>query len=130
MAFAVTAMMGSSCRSGNLADLLDGRDAVHLGHHDVHENDVDGRILPHVLDGLTAVVRGDHRHALLVEDGGERENIPHVVIDDEYLPIGEHLLRLAQRFELLARLLAERVEAAVEEEYSLLQQSLARRGLA
>src|SRR5436190_14659117 len=53
-------------------DLLDGGDAVHLRHHDVHQHDVDVGIALHDLDRLAAVVRRDHLHAFLVEHRGER----------------------------------------------------------
>ena len=43
IAFAVTAMIGTSLHAGNLADLADRVDAVHLRHHDVHQDHVDRR---------------------------------------------------------------------------------------
>ena len=44
IALAVTAMIGSVAARGNLADLADRVDAVHLRHHDVHQHDVDVRL--------------------------------------------------------------------------------------
>src|SRR5262245_3517738 len=66
-----------------LADLLRRRDAVHLRHHDVHQHDVDAGIVLHHAYGLPAVVGGHDLHPLLVEHGGEREDVAHVVVDDQ-----------------------------------------------
>ena len=83
MAFAVSAMMGSFGHVGHLPDFARGLQAVHLGHHDVHQDEVDARACLELPQRLPAVARDLDLGALGLEHAGQREDVPHVVLDDQ-----------------------------------------------
>ena len=110
-------MIGRSLHARQLADLLHRVDAVHLRHHDVHQHDVDARvasarcwIASRPLSAETII------HAVLVQHRGQREDVAHVVVDDQHLLALEHALRAVQVLERLALVLRHRGRAAVQEE--------------
>ena len=72
---------------GHLADLADRVDAVHLRHHDVHQDHVDRRRRAcSDADRRAPVVVRDDLHALVLEQRREREDVAHVVVDDHRAP--------------------------------------------
>ena len=85
IALAVTATIGKLAAARELADLLHRRDAVHLRHHDVHQDDVDLGVRLDEADRLAAGFGRDDRHAFVVENGREGEDVAHVVVDDQRL---------------------------------------------
>ena len=96
MAFAVTAMIGSSCPADSLRARLHGGDAVHLGHHDVHQHDVEIAPPGEHVEGVPAIVGRSDLHAVFLEHGSERKDVAHVVVDDQ------HLLAFERRVDLVA----------------------------
>ena len=89
MALAVTATIGSSLNCENLADGAHRVDAVHLGHHDVHQHDVDvGRGLQQV-DRVAARFGRDGHHVVALQHAGQREDVADVVVDDQHLLAGQ-----------------------------------------
>src|SRR5919106_817245 len=113
-----------------LPDLLDGLDAVHLRHHDVHQHDVDLDVALDLLDRVAAVVRRDDLHSLLIEHRGEREDVAHVVVDDERALAFQYPVRRVQVLEELALGGRHARGAAVQEEVDVVEQPLARVRLA
>ena len=55
-----------------------------------------GRRLEH-LDALAAVLGEDDLHAVLLERARQREDVAHVVVDDEHLAAVERRVVLARR---------------------------------
>ena len=92
-------MIGRVRNSGASADFAHRLVAVHLGHHDVHEHDAQvGRSL-NDLDGAPAVGRADHVHLVVLEQGGEREDVARVVVDHEHLAAAQDFLRAVEPLE-------------------------------
>ena len=67
IALAVTATIGRFLQLRDLADLAHRLDAVHLRHHDVHQHDVDVRLVLQDADRVAAVVGRDDRHVVLLQ---------------------------------------------------------------
>jgi hypothetical protein len=107
-----------------LADLAGGLVAVHLGHHDVHQDDVDVRVLAEGLDALAAVLGVDDRHAVPLEHTRDGENVANVVVDDQHALAAEHRVGVV---DLAQHLLLGRGQVglhAVEEQGRLVEQVL------
>ena len=58
--------------------------AVQVGHHRVHQHDVDLGVLGEQPDAVGAVVGVEHRHAVQLQRAGQREDVAHVVVDDQH----------------------------------------------
>ena len=81
----MTAISGTSASCGRLADLLHGFVAVHVGHHDVDQSDVNaGRLLEND-DAVLAALGVEDLGVIALEDAGQRIDVADVVIDDEDL---------------------------------------------
>src|SRR3546814_18266404 len=57
--------------------------AVHFGHHDVDEGDIDPFILIEDGDPLLAALRVEHFRVIALKDACEGVDVPYVVIDDQ-----------------------------------------------
>ena len=77
-------MIGRRRNAGLLPDRLDGLVAVHLRHHDVHQRDRDVRRRLERRDRLAPGRRREHLHPAPLEHAAEREDVPHVVVDDQH----------------------------------------------
>src|SRR5579875_2323808 len=111
------------------ADCLNRLVAVHLGHHDVHEHDVDvGRLLQG-LQGVLAGLRVDDVHVVSLKGAGHRENVPHVVIDDENFSAREDRVHVPGALQDLPLLLGQIGLHPVQEKRGLVQKPLGRAGL-
>ena len=102
-------MIGSFFHSAFLRISRVAVEAVHLGHHHVHQHEVDATALParelfERLQGLPAVAGDLDDGAARLEDAGQGEDVAHVVLDHEDAPalergvaaarLREHLLLL------------------------------------
>ena len=119
-------MIGSCSNSGDLAHGLHRLVAVHLRHHDVHQDEVDVRVRAERLDPVPAVLGEDDLHAVRLEHGGEREDVAHVVVDDQHLLALEHRLGAVELLEHAPLRLRQPRLDAVEEERRLVEQPLRR----
>src|SRR3546814_8109839 len=63
--------------------------AVHFGHHDVDEGDIDPFILIEDGDPLLAALRVEHFRVIALKDACEGVDVPYVVIDDQNPGAGE-----------------------------------------
>jgi hypothetical protein len=70
----------------HLADRGGGGVAIHLGHHHVHQHEIDVIAGLQDLDTLMPARRVDHGEPVELQDAGDRERVPQVVIDDEHPP--------------------------------------------
>ena len=68
--------------AGQAADRLGGGDAVHLGHHDVHQHEVEAAALDR-LDGLAAVLHRLDPVAHALEHAGGDQAVGRVVLGDQ-----------------------------------------------
>ena len=112
---------------GALADAAQRLVAVHLRHHDVHQDDVDVRVLLELGERALAVLGVDHVHLVALEQRRQREDVAQVVVDDEHVALRE--LRIALREPAQHALLAlgqVRLDA-VQEQRGLVEQPLHRR---
>ena len=71
------------------ADPLHRLVAVHLGHHDVDQRDVDAGSLLEDRDALGAALGVEHFGAVRLEHAGQRVDVADVVVDDEHLRAGQ-----------------------------------------
>ena len=85
IALAVSAMIGQLRVLRHGADAPGRFVAVHLGHHDVHQHDLDVGIGRQLVEGLLPVLGVDDLHLVLLEDGGDREQVARVVVDQQHL---------------------------------------------
>ena len=53
-------------------------------HHRVHQHDVDVLCLAEQPHPVGAVVRVEHLHAMDLQDAGQRENVPDIIVDDQH----------------------------------------------
>jgi len=72
-----------------LADPRRRRVPIHAGHHDVHQDQRHIVVLPEHLYAGAPVVRVEHAQAVQFQRAGQREDIAHVVVDDQDLLAGE-----------------------------------------
>ena len=111
-------------KARTLANDSHGLEAVHLRHHDVHQDEVDGRALVEPSHGFATVARDLDVRALRLEHAAEREDVPDVVLDEQDAPSLKQRLaiaRLAQHALPLGRQL--RLDL-VQEERDLVEQAL------
>ena len=110
------------------ADRADCFIAIHLRHHDVHQNRINpGRRLQQI-DALLAILSVHNLHVVRLKRAGEGKDVAHIVIDDQHPAIGQNRITPVQLFDHLPlRLRQVRVDA-VQEEGGLSQQSLGRIG--
>ena len=73
-----------------------------------------------------AVLGERHVHAVLLEHAREREDVAHVVVDDQHVLAGEHRVGVVQPLEHAPLLLGKPRLHAVEEERRLVEQTLRR----
>src|SRR4051794_37338182 len=57
---------------------------IELGHHDVHQNDVDIRRVLEDLNRIPSSLGGEYMHIVPLEHAGKGENIADVVVDDQH----------------------------------------------
>src|SRR5438270_1114449 len=76
------------------ADLRHRGVAIHLRHHHVDQGDVYLSVLSKRRQSIDPVIRRGDLHALPFEQCGQREDVPHVVVDDQDLLAGEQALAL------------------------------------
>ena len=81
----------------------------------------------HQADRVAAVVGRDDHHAVLVEHRREREDVAHVVVDDQHLLAFEHAVDVVQRLRSTSRSCSDIAGgAAVQEERRRVEQALER----
>ena len=85
MAFAVRAMIGRFRNCGIRTNRARRFVPVHLRHHDVHQHQVDLRIVLQHLDSGFAAFGVEHRQLVPLQTAGQRENVSHIVVDDQNL---------------------------------------------
>ena len=125
IALAVTAMIGRSC-SGDLADLAHRLHAVHLRHHDVHQHDVDVGVGLDEADRVAAVVGRHDHHVVFFQHGGQREDVAHVVVDDQRALAGEQLVGLVHVLQHPAVGFRQARRLEVQHERQLVDEALGR----
>ena len=81
--------------------------------------------LEHV-DRLAAGAGGQHLHAAPLEHAGQREDVAHVVVDDQHRLADQVLVRAVQPLEHLLLLGRQVGDDAVQEERGLVEQPLGR----
>ena len=108
------------------ADLLHRLVPVHLREHDVHQDEVDVRARLELLEPLRPGLREDDLHPVALEDAGEREDVPHVVVDDQDLLPQENGVAVVELLERAPPLRRQPVLHPVEEERGLVEQPLGR----
>src|SRR5579862_4556702 len=109
-----------------LADEPHGFVAVHLRHHDVHQ---DQREVRRAFDDLNRLVtrrRADDVHAVAFEQAAEREDVANVVVDHQHLLAGQCLVRLVEGFQHPLFHFREPADDAVQEQRGLVEQALRR----
>ena len=126
IALAVTAMIGRLPEPGHLPDRPHRLVAVHLRHHDVHQHDVDvGRLLQ-PRDAVPAALGVDHLHLAPLQEGGQREDVADVVVDDQHRAAGERRIGPVELLEHPPLALGQPGRDPVEEERGLVEQPLGR----
>ena len=70
--------------AGQLADPPRGLVAVEVGHHRVHQHDVHLGVLGEEADPGRPVVGVEHGEPVQLQRAGEREDVAHVVVDDQH----------------------------------------------
>ncbi len=85
--------------------------AVHLWHHDVHQDDVDLRRRTQDVERLAAVLGPNHVHVPALQHAGQSEDVAHVVVDDQDLLASDALVGLP---DLLHRLLDGRAQVLLD----------------
>ena len=93
-------MIGSAAKLRHRADRPRRLVAVHLGHHDVHQDEVDVGV------GLAAprapsrpFSAKTHVHPVRLQRARQREDVAHVVVDDQHLAARQHGVGLVQLLE-------------------------------
>ena len=85
-----------------------------------------GVLLQH-LDAVAAVLGEEHLHLVALEHAGQREDVAHVVVDDQHLLAGEHRVGLVRSASASAACVSGRFAShAVQEERGLVEQPLGR----
>ena len=69
--------------------------AVHLRHHDVHQHRFNARSRSQQIDAPLAIFSVNDSHVVGLEGAGQREDVAHVVIDDQHFASGQN--RIAAR---------------------------------
>ena len=126
IALAVSATIGSALELGHLAHGARGLVPVHLGHHDVHQDERDVGVRLQRLDALAAVLREHDLHAAALEDARQGEDVPHVVVHDQHLLALEHGVGHVQALEHLPLVRREPRLHPVQVERGLVEQPLRR----
>src|SRR5262249_39800767 len=109
-----------------LPDLLHRLIAVHLRHHDVHQDNGDVRIGFDVLDGLVASRRTQNLHAAPLEHAAQREDVAGIVVDQQNGAVDEILVGAVEPLEHALLFRRKVCYDAVEEERRLIEQTLGR----
>ena len=99
---------------------------VHLGHHDVHQDDVDIRVLVQLGQRLQAVLRVRDLHLVLFQDRRDREQVPRIVVDQQHLLPGQRRVGFGQTPQHLPLRIGQVRLDAMEEQRRLVQQALGR----
>src|SRR5690348_11259755 len=110
--------------SGILTDDLHGLIAVHLGHHNIHQDDCQVWRGLKRGDGFTSGAGGEYAHATALENAAEGENVAHVVVNDQNSFSDESFIGAVQAIEhalLFARQIGDH---AMEEESGFVEQTL------
>ena len=118
---------GNNGQRAELRDLADGPHgfvAVHLRHHDVHQDAVNARRVAQHLDPRAAILRVNDFQPMLFEYGGERKNVAHVVVHHQDALSGKPGVCAANGTEDVPLRIGEIHLGAMEEKYSLLKQTL------
>ncbi len=89
IAFAVRAMIGSAAKRAIGADAPHRLVAIHLGHHHVHQDEIDLGVALQRLERVVPVLGVEHAHALGLEGARHRVDVAHVVVDHEDRAAGE-----------------------------------------
>src|SRR5207247_9045968 len=63
--------------------------SVELGHHDVHEDHIDVRVVFQRFEAVFAVLRVEHHYPVLLQGSGQSEDISYVVVDNQHFSAGE-----------------------------------------
>src|SRR5204863_6846465 len=93
-------------------------------HHDIHQHNLHVRLRLKDPDGIPSVIGGDHDHVMLFKDGGQSENIPHVVVHDQDLAVGQHLVGLMQIDQDLPLVVGQSSYVGMREEDRIVQQAI------
>ena len=72
------------------------------------------------------LVARDDLHLVVLEHGGQREDVARVVVDDEHLAVAQHLVRAVQPLEQLLLGFGQIGHDAVQEQRRLVEQPLGR----
>src|SRR5690606_768382 len=101
-------------QSRNLTYFADGLHAIHFGHHDIHEHELDiGLGLEHA-NRDAAIVGRYHLHRMLFEDRRQREDVAHVVVYDQNPTSAQNVGRSVQLVKRFATTIRELRHVAVE----------------
>ena len=82
-----------------------------------------------MLDGVAPGLGRDDHHVAPLQDAGQREDVADVVVDDQHLLAGEHLVGLVELLEHPPLGLGQLVDRRVQEEGGLVEQPLGRADL-
>ena len=126
MALAVTAMIGQVAEPRHLPDRPHRLVAVHLGHHHVHQHDVDVRRLLQPGDAFPAALGVDHLHLAPLEERGQREDVADVVVHDQHRAAGQRRVGAVELLQHPPLRLRQVGGDPVEEQRGLVQQPLGR----
>ena len=103
---------------------LHGLVAIHLRHHDVHQDDAEIGSRFDGCDGLAAGSGRQDGHTATFQHAAEREDIADVIVDDQHLFAHQSLVRPVQAIEHLLLLSGQDRHDAMQEEGGLVEQSL------
>ena len=124
IAFAVTATTGRLLNRGIERITRVVSEAVHLGHHDVHEHHIDVSPLREHPDGIPARLCGNDPHVVLLENGRQREDVPDVVVDNERLAPGERPIAVVDLLEDPALRLRHGADRTVQQKRGVIEEAL------
>src|SRR5205814_10598363 len=68
--------------------------AIHLGHHQIHQNRIDVGILVELLERLISVLREADHHAVIFQHARQRENVADVVVDYKNTTFSDYRVRV------------------------------------
>ena len=114
MAFAVTAIIGRFLPCGSLRiSFIVAMPSISGIMMSISTTSMP-RVVGHAVDRLAAVVGPHDVHAVLFQHGGQREDVAHVVVDDQHALAGQRLGRLVDVVDHAALELRQARQAAVQ----------------